>query len=338
MKRATLAALLTLMLIASATAAEKAAAWWNHAFAFRASATVNTLFQKRRDALVKVKVDFAGLMKKAGAAGEFDPSSIRVVAADTGEVVDSQFISQDGVAGRLCWILSGKSPALAERTFHIYFDIAAHGPRPKPKPVKIPGTNVGVNLVKNPGFEEADPKDPRAAAGWELARGASDSVCRTDEQAHSGKYSLKLVTTPKQRVRTGGAQRVPVAAGRKYLVRAWVKCEKFDEGGAGVWAWYQFDNKARHKEFGNYKTSAVGRPSTEWTQVATSRIQVQVMATKEQHRIDGLLPGTVAAIVSPGAYYGTMVVYIDDVEFIELSERKTEPVEVLLGAPESRGN
>jgi len=340
-RKAMLATLLNMALAAGLGFGADTAAWWDAEYRFRAPVTVGSLFQEREDALVRVKVNFAELLEQVAAGEKLDGNSIRVVEVGKdgkSSLVTSQFVSDDGLSGDLCWIMAGKTPTLTERQYMIYFDIARNGPKPKPAVAKVPGADAkpGANLVKDPGFEAPDPKDPKGAADWSFPKGkASDAACRTDEEAHSGKYSLKLVTTEKELVRSIH-QQVPVTAGKKYLVRGWVKCPDFQKGAAGVWAWYIFD-KPRHKEYGNYKTSAAGRVTNEWTQLSASWINVQIRETGEQRKIPALLPGTVKASISPAAYYGAMTVYIDDVEFIELGAKKTEPMEVKLGAAERAG-
>ena len=331
--------LATLCLALAATVVLGADAWWNKDYHFRVEAKVNTLFQERENAVVRAKVNFAALLKQAGAAGKLDPNSIRVIDPTAKEkpVVANKFITKDGAAGEVCWVLPGKVAALQERAYFIYFDTAANGPKEAPAPEDVlADAGAAGNLIKNPGFEEPDPKDPKGALGWNFGKGgATDEVCRTDEQARSGKFCLKIVTTPEQMTRQI-SQIVPVKEGKKHLVRCWVKSPDFKKGAAGLWVWYQFD-KPRHKEYGNYKTSAGGEVVPEWTQSSASWINIQDKKTKEQRRIPGLMPGTVKAAISPSAYYGAMTVYIDDLEFIELADKPTEPVEVKFGKSEKAG-
>ena len=338
MKKALVASLLIHAVAAGLAHGGDKAAWWNAEYHFRVPVTVGSLFQERQDALVRAKVDFAELLTRAAPGEKLDGNSVRVVEVSKdgkSAPVACRFISANGVSGHVCWIMAGKTATLAERTYMIYFDIAENGPKPKPEAADVPGadTMAGVNLVKNPGFEEPDPKDPNKAADWTFGKATADEACRTDEEARSGKYSLKIVTTEKQLVRSV-YQYVPVEAGKKYLVRGWVKCPNYQKGAAGVWAWYVFD-KPRHKEYGNYKTSAAGRVTGEWTQRSASWINIQIKKTKEQRKIPVLMPGTVKASISPSAYYGVMTLYLDDIEFIELGEKKSESVEVKLGEPEA---
>jgi len=321
------------------TAVSADTAWWNADFHYRVEATVNTLFQERQDAVVRVEVDFSDLLRQAGADGKLDVNSVRVVDPSRKEesVVPSKFLSEDGARGEVCWIVPGKLAPLTERTYRIYFDTDVNGPKKAPEEEEglEEILSVGTNLIKNPGFEEPDPKNPKGAAHWDFGKeGPGDLVCRTEEEVHSGKYALKIVTTPEQLVKSV-SQEVAAREGRKYLVRCWVKSPDYEKGAAGLWAWYRFD-KPRHKEYGNYKTSAAGKVGPEWIQLSASWINVQIKETGEQRKIPALLPGTVGASICPSAYYGAMTVYLDDLEFIELPEKPTEPVEVTLGKPEMR--
>jgi hypothetical protein len=262
-----------------------------------------------------------------------------VVEVDTqgkAALCPSQFNASSTGAGELCWTMAGKTPSLAERRYFIYFDTSNHGLKPKPEGGKVPGADAprDGNLVKNAGFEDPDPADERRAALWDFGKLPPESACRTSEGAHSGKFSLKIVSTPDPRAAIAIAQRVPVKAGKRYLVRAWVKFRKYEGGTAGVWVWYGFDRP--QKDYGNYKTSAGGRGLEEWTRVAANFINVYDARTKENRHILELLPDTTYASISPSAYYGEMTVYIDDVEFIEQgSAPPSEPPEVTFGPCEA---
>ena len=330
---------LTILIAVLGGAPALAAGWWNKEFHYRVPVTVNSLFQKRVDPVVIAEVDFAKLLKQTVSRGRLDPNSVRVVAVRDGkaQVLPSRLLPAKGSAMHVCWVLPGKVAPLKESKLFIYFDIASNGPKPKPDLTDAPGADKlpGTNLVKNPGFEEPDLKNPKGAAHWTFPGKPSAMLCRTDEGAHSGKYCLKLDTT-KDKKNRAIYQTVPVEAGKRYLVRCWIKCPNYKTGAAGAWVWYAFE-KPRHKEYGNYKTSAGGKLSKAWTRVGASWINVYVKKTKEQRRIPGLLPGTVTANICPSAYYGAMTVYIDDVEFFELPDKKTEPVEVKLGKPERLG-
>jgi hypothetical protein len=302
--------------------------------------TVNTLFNERDDAPVRVTIDFAALLEQAAADAAVDDRSICVVRSGaTGEaVVPSRFVSTGGGRGDVCWTLSGHVGVLQTRRFLICFDTldVATAPASAAAPA-VAGSGAAANLIVNPGFEDAAGGDPRVPAGWRLGKdGASAALCRTSSDARSGRYCLKLVTTPDRLTRqVAQLAPVPVRAGKRYLLRCWIKSPDFERGAAGAWAWYLFGTG--RPAYSNYKTTAGGKPGTEWTQYSASWINIHVKADSEQRRLPGLLPDTRHARIEVGAYYGAMTLYIDDVSFIELADRQAEPVEVTLGTLEVRG-
>ena len=314
------------MVLASAMCAAEPATWWNADFAYRVPVTVNTLFWARTDAVAQAKVDFAALLK---AAGQFDPNSIRVVDA-ANRLAPCQVVD-----GELRWVIKGKQPALTDLRYYVYFDTLAHGPKPASAQVAGEELALNANPVKNASFEEPDPADAKRAAHWDFGKHTPATVCRSDEDAHSGRYSLRVDTrNVKQPAVSSVSQRVPAEPGKVYIVRAWVKFKAYDSGAAGVWAWYRFAE--RQKRYGNYKTFASGRGTTDWLQVRGCRINVFDRNRNENTLIGATLPGTAMAKIAPGACYGNIVVYIDDVEFLELNREANRPLEVTLGQVESR--
>ena len=318
--------MMTSMLLACAACAAEPATWWNADFAYRLSVTVSTLFWARTDGVARAKVDFDALLK---AAGQLDPNSIRVVDADN-RVTSSQVVD-----GELRWVMKGKQPALTELRYHVYFDALAHGPKPASAQVAGEELALNVNPVKNASFEKPDPADAKRAADWDFHKHTPATACRSDEDAHSGRYCLRIDTrNVKQPAVSSISQLVPAEAGKVYLVRGWVKFKAYDRGAAGVWAWYRF---AEHqKRYGNYKTCASGKGATEWLQVRACRMNVFDRNRNENTLISATLPGTTSAKIAPGACYGDMIVYIDDVEFVELDREANRPLEVTLGQVEAR--
>jgi len=315
------------------------APWWDDAYHYRMAVTVNSLFWERKDVLVRAKVDFLEQLVKIKVLDRLALNSIRVVEAgeqEKGRLLPSQFNTTDHASGDVCWVLKGKTPPLTERRYFIYFDTLEHGLKPKPAFGKVPGADrpAAGNRVRNPGFEEPDPADARRAVHWDFGEIPLEGACRTDEDAHSGRYCLKLDTHRGGSRTVSISQRVPAQEGKKYLVRGWIKYKAHQSGTAGVWAWYDFA-KPQHA-YGNYKTSASMRGVKEWMPVSASWINVYNQRLKQNLKIPATLPGTKSARVSPSAYYGQMTVYLDDVAFIELDRDALAPVEVTVGEVEKK--
>jgi len=177
-----------------------------------------------------------------------------------------------------------------------------------------------VNLVRNPGFEAPDPKDPQKAEHWNFGKNTAEWACRTDEDAHSGKYCLKLsATEEKAHYATEVGQMVKLEPGKKYLIRCWAKYKERESGALAITAWYYF--AAPNKHYGNCKSQINLNPKRKgWQQLSTTYINVYDAKTKKNGPLKQLLPGTVAARIGAAAYYGKMTVYFDDIEFIELPD------------------
>jgi len=96
----------------------------------------------RYDRPVEVETDFAGLLKQAGEAGEFDKRSLAVTELDAngpekGRPLTCQFDGDDTGNGVLVFVLSGKTPAKTTRRFQVHFGTEPiNGPASKP-PVKL---------------------------------------------------------------------------------------------------------------------------------------------------------------------------------------------------------
>jgi hypothetical protein len=100
----------------------------------------------RRDHPAEVDLDFAALLKSAGAAGRLNASSLRVVEVDAnGQSLDPAVsfqldprLSAGRDEGTLVLLLSGETRADARRTFHVYFDTAGgHKPPSSAAQVKL---------------------------------------------------------------------------------------------------------------------------------------------------------------------------------------------------------
>ncbi len=108
--------------------------WWNNGWSYRVPVQVNANGFPRLSRPAEVNLNFASLLSGLGAAGTFDPASLRVVEVSAqgvvlDETVDFQFDDPDSNAnGTLIFMLDGLTPGDVTRYFHVYFDVASHGP------------------------------------------------------------------------------------------------------------------------------------------------------------------------------------------------------------------
>ena len=88
-----------------------------------------------------------------------------------------------------------------------------------------------INLVVNPGFEEAVEGDPTAVAAW-IDYKAPDNLARTNEQARTGDCSLKFFTAPAGPASSDVRQNIDVTQdqwGKPFKFSMWVLCPSGDQ-------------------------------------------------------------------------------------------------------------
>jgi hypothetical protein len=117
---------------------------WDLGQPYRVEVVVGSAGYARRDLPVETEVDFAALLKDAGAPGAVQPASLRVVEVnDKGVAVDADVPYQldapaPGQKGALVFLLKGATAARAARRYHVYFDTAgSYRPPAQPAPVKL---------------------------------------------------------------------------------------------------------------------------------------------------------------------------------------------------------
>lgn len=198
------------------------------------------------------------------------------------------------------------------------------------------------DLVGDPGV----PASPIAGAGCEVYISALPDGWKYDaaaqingvgqvqwskEQSHSGSCALRLLDSDisKARPQAAQAQRLPVEAGKRYVIGGWIKYAKDTKaGGVVLTSWYYplgggFVPAPEGGEYGNYKTQIGNVPpggETPWTFIATTYVNVFDPKTKTNHALPEhkLASETARAFVELAGINGPMTVLVDDVEFREL--------------------
>ena len=194
------------LLMAAQAGGEDSAAWWNRDWRHRLRVQLPPPVTTEA---VTVWVDFAEVLKDLKlAADQLDTNSVRVLEVDEqGKVKQespSLFEERIGKTAGWGWItwLRGEG-----NRYQIYFDVDGNGPKEPPKqdlPKRLSAN--AVNLVPNPGFEEADAYyKGRLPANWRFS--ARDAVTKkyrgdldfvsigytwSEEHVRSGRKSLKL--------------------------------------------------------------------------------------------------------------------------------------------------
>lgn len=158
---------------------------------------------------------------------------------------------------------------LADGAYTAAIDVRADGQLVRSLTLDI---DVSRNLLPNPGFE----KGAFAPTGW----GMRDSVWSQDE-THSGEYSLALLTDPANAWNTASSGLIAVEPGSKYILSGWIKNDS-STGSASIGL---RQSKAGGATTVSYTWQAAD-PSSDWTRYelevvpasATEFIQVYVLS------------------------------------------------------------
>jgi hypothetical protein len=188
--------------ISSSSAAKTSPIDWRfRELRFRVPVTVHSGLYARENCLVRWAMESGALLQGAGIAGPLATNSFRLVAEDSPSEIALLFVPKVDGPDELRWLMPGKSDVLSARRFWVYFDACA-----TPDPAIRTGRAFSAagmiallpdeptNLVRNPGFEIAEPGQPGMPAGW-LAQNLRDSEGRlelVDNPRHAGRRALKL--------------------------------------------------------------------------------------------------------------------------------------------------
>jgi len=268
-----------------------------------------------------------------------DCGSIRVVELDPArqagvEVPSKSTSGQSSERVTICWRLAGVTPTLTERRFFAYFDTVDRGPKEPPNYPSIAGADESVagNLVRNASFEELDKDNPNVPAGWSFSGTKSGSAALSAEEAHSGRYCIKLTNTVGKLTSVQCSQFVKLKPNTRYILRGWVKIAEHHSGGAGLTVWYL--PQEGKKLPSNNKTQVGCRGASDWTRFSYSRVNYFDPVVKQNLKIDKTLPGTGGGTVSMSVWYGKLTAYFDDLEVMEASLDHLAPLDVTVGKPE----
>ena len=297
--------------------------WWDADLGYRARVTVGSGFYKRTDYLVRQPLSFVeGL--------EVNEQSLHVVewdeAGSRAREIPSQLGLAQGDVPALCWLMDGETPTLTERVYFVYFDSGQDAPRPNYPPVPGADEPPPGNLLRNSGFEEADDQAPKLPDHWKLT-GSQEvgETVRTDELAHSGRFSVKIANRKGGATSLGLAQDVEgLKPGRSYLVRGWAKITEHQSGGAGLTVWYT--PAPERKLPGNNKTQAGGGGVTDWVQFVGTGVIYHHPDRGKSITVDKTLPGTAGGVFTATSWYGVLTAYFDDLELYERDRDAFAPV------------
>jgi hypothetical protein len=195
--------------------------------------TVHAGLYPRQNCLVRWPVESGALLQASGITGSIATNSFRVVAEESPSEIAHLFVPGADGAGQLRWLMPGQLDVLRMRRFWVYFDTRT-APGPAAEPGKAVSAEDGAallpdeptNLVRNPGFEIADPGQPSLPAEW-LTDTNGDSKGRlelVDNPRHSGRRALKLEGLSGDRF--GVRQdHIPLKPNALYQIGVWGRAE-----------------------------------------------------------------------------------------------------------------
>jgi len=350
---ASVALLVVVQLIGRHARAAQDRVWSFEDVRFRVAATVETGMYPRKDALVRCDLDFAALFSKAGAPrASLDVNSIRVAAVDhegAEKEVPCKFLKATGFhnskapRGQLVWQLPGEVDPLETRRYRIYFGSGETRRRKRPAYPPIPGARrTPRNAVRNPGFEDADPKDPTQAEHWAVLLGpkAKGSLQVVREPRRTGESAMKITCTAGRSV-VCVQGRVKMKPNALYRIGAWATPDprnKTEGLQMLLTAWlYRADGRKVKTRNAKLQTSTplfAGR----WIHIGTRGLSYKGKDVPTP-------PDTAYCEVSlqlhpssrkKGAE-ATGAAYVDDVELVEVKPRDTvPPMSVELGTVERK--
>ena len=187
--------------IAWGAPAESQSAWRFPELRFRTSVIVHSGLYPRQNYLVRWPIEFSALLQGTHITTPIATNSFRVIPADGSAELRHLYLPRTNRAGELRWLVPDALDLLGERRFWVYFD--TQGTRnglAAPESIVSAGDLAALlpdeptNLVRNPGFEIADPRLPDMPAEWSTYA-VGDSKGRaelTENPRHSGQRALKF--------------------------------------------------------------------------------------------------------------------------------------------------
>jgi hypothetical protein len=318
----------------------------------RVPVTVEAGIYARKDAVARCALNFTELFKSAGATGAaLDLNALRVAEADgKGGLTEvpfkfvkaTAFDPKTSAQGELLWQAAGEMEPLDTREYWIYFD--REGPVKRAAP-SYPGveslSGEPANQVRNPGFEDLDPINPKLPARWQFEGAKPETPPKgfmevVTEPAHSGKRALKMTFAGGKGtagcVQTG----IPLKPNTLYRASVWAMPGADTKPNLLLLltGWVRQANGGYVKR-GNTKFQIGGAlyPG-QWTRISTVGIAYTSGA-------DALTPPDAGSCEMHLALYCTHgeepvgTIYVDDVEIVEMpKENATPPMTVRVGKPE----
>jgi len=140
-RRLSIVHLAFLLFVLSFGANQGLAGWWNPGWRFRVPLEFSAGQYDRIRKPAEVQINFTPLLAQMGAAGKFDPATIRVIeVGPSGETLvdtvafqfdpDTNYNDSTNAAGTLVVLMNGTTAASSVRTYHVYFDFAGRGLAP----------------------------------------------------------------------------------------------------------------------------------------------------------------------------------------------------------------
>ena len=235
----------------------------------------------------------------------------------------------DYVSGRLVWVLSGATPVLTTRTYHLYFATTAGGPRDVVGNVLAADERPpGVNLVANGGFE-AEPTD--LPPGWEVADDAftpGEEVSLAAGEGIDGSVALRLRTKlmgDRHRVECA-SEFFRVKPGTRYfgggMVRL-LRSERGFDGSGGATIGLQFHKADKSRDWRQRQLVSAKFVSGTWDDLAD---EIGIRAPDDTPW---------ARVHLSAGWYGPAEALFDDISIVEMPHGGL--VEVTVGELTSRG-
>jgi hypothetical protein len=161
--------------------------WLDAKWGYRVAVTIQASGYEREDKTAEFAINFTDLLSDANESGRFEPDSIWVVELDNGEVTDDKvpfqfdrdndFNANNNAAGTLIILLTGSTPANAERQYHVYFDVVGDSFDPPKFNNRVGATNI----VDAYGFETIRLVTDNATYHYHKTGGGFASLFDVDE-------------------------------------------------------------------------------------------------------------------------------------------------------------
>lgn len=298
---------------------------------YRVKIEVDTGLFERQDYVVRIPIEkFNQLLRDEGVKGEIEPNSIRVVEPQSNKRVPSLIKGAE-----VRFLMKGLTQPLQTKEYLVYFDILG---KKKRFPLEVSAEEMeilkqplpGENLLPNSSFEKGSLNKPELPEGWDIILDKKDdiqaSMKRTDEESHTGNYSLRWEVRGNNRGGWGVVAHVkggyiPLKPNTTYIISFWCKVLDVEKDRFGPYLWLEFKNAEKQQaDPTDFHKSRVGTGAgqgvihTEWRQYVAKQTSP---------------PQTKYGLIQLGSWGGVGLAFIDDVEIRE--ENVIVPCEIKIG-------